>query len=669
MRWFVSRFKGFKPLNGINHTTDVFAWNIAAIYLFAFASLYHQIPGLYGNEGILPVRAILKQDGKSLNECISERPTLLWFADYLGLDHASMMEFIALFGIGTSIIALLTSRFRDTFTFIVLWICYFSLYQAGQIFLWYQWDILLLETGFLAILVVPLQLCYWKTPVSYRQHDDITFWLVKWLLFRFMFASGIVKLTSQCPTWWGLTALQYHFESQCIPTPFAWFAHHLPGWFLKLGVVATFLVEIPIPFLFFSPVRSLRYFSFYAQVLFQIFIIITGNFNFFNLLTIILCTSLLDDDFLSDQPRMLTLEDYRRYLSRFYSVVRFFKRVLVWTVYFGLIYWTAALFGIQLRPDFSIHSEIAFTWQQFNEVLEHGVKFSIWLGAICLMLVILRCLYKSLVKVKGTLSKLKSLLGTIFFGFVAVWMFCISLVPYTTLDNRVHSRVWPIIFHWHRAVDKFHLVNSYGLFRVMTGVGGRPEVSVEGSFSGDSDWQPYDFYFKPARLDTSPPIVIPHQPRLDWQMWFAALGKYKENPWFVSLVYRLLKNQKEVVDLFAHNPFPKDPPKFIRARRFKYRYSPFDSSKRKKNPHHWWKRKRVGDYMPSMSLQNVTVIQYLKNMGIIGPERNETASGSHFLKRILKTTRDFSDLLSAQSFILSVFFTALAIRAFQTPMK
>lgn len=189
-------------------------------------------------------------------------------------------------------------------------------------------DSLLLEAGFLAVLVAPLHLLKWRS-TAWRAHDGITFWLVRWLLFRLMFASGVVKLTSRCPTWWGLTgegcrrlwgvtafgapfpgresrgispslrlgllcpvgsctalgsscqhlsplctpdsscpppALTYHYETQCIPTPGAWFAHQLPVWFQKFSVVATYVIEIAIPLLFFAPIRRLRLFAFYSQV-------------------------------------------------------------------------------------------------------------------------------------------------------------------------------------------------------------------------------------------------------------------------------------------------------------------------------------------------------------------------------------------------------------------
>lgn len=128
-------------------------------------------------------------------------------------------------------------------------------------------------------------------PAGAPPHDGLPFWLVRWLLFRLMFASGVVKLTSRCPTWWGLTgegprlhlgrsrgalpspdhapsptALTYHYETQCLPTPAAWFAHHLPVWLHRLSVVATFLIEIAVPPLFFAPARRLRLAAFYSQV-------------------------------------------------------------------------------------------------------------------------------------------------------------------------------------------------------------------------------------------------------------------------------------------------------------------------------------------------------------------------------------------------------------------
>lgn len=132
----------------------------------------------------------------------------------------------------------------------------------------------------------------------------IRFWSIRWLLFRLMFSSGVVKLTSGCHTWWDLTALDVHFQSQCLPTPLSYFAHHLPQWLLHMSTLGAHFIECVVPLFFFLPIRPVRYIAFYLQVFLQVAIIATGNYNFFNLLTIVLCLSLVDDEFfLGQQPQ------------------------------------------------------------------------------------------------------------------------------------------------------------------------------------------------------------------------------------------------------------------------------------------------------------------------------------------------------------------------------
>ena len=106
-------------------------------------------------------------------------------------------------------------------------------------------------------------------------------------------------------------------------------------------------------------------------------------------------------------------------------------------------------------------------------------------------------------------------------------------------------------------------MNGYGLFRVMTK--DRREIVIEGSADG-IDWLPYEFKWKPGDVMRAPGWCAPHQPRLDWQMWFAALGNYRQNPWFGRLIVRLLENKRDVTGLFERNPFPDSPPRYVRAR-------------------------------------------------------------------------------------------------------
>ncbi|XP_026579152.1 lipase maturation factor 2 [Pseudonaja textilis] len=192
---------------------QLFLRGTAAVFLAAFASLYVQLPGLYGKDGILPARKMLRFTGKGFWEQLRDSPTLLWLGPHLGLDTEQGLELLCLMGTLLSFGALLLEPLRDSLVFLALWGLYLSVYQVGQVFLYFQWDSLLLETGFLAVLVAPLHLL--RGPSSaWRAHDGVTFWLVRWLLFRLMFASGVVKLTSRCPTWWGLTGESDGTETQ-----------------------------------------------------------------------------------------------------------------------------------------------------------------------------------------------------------------------------------------------------------------------------------------------------------------------------------------------------------------------------------------------------------------------------------------------------------------------
>jgi hypothetical protein len=143
-----------------------------------------------------------------------------------------------------------------------------------------------------------------------------------------------------------------------------------------------------------------------------------------------------------------------------------------------------------------------------------------------------------------------------------------------------------------RALAPFRSANSYGLFMVMTT--GRPEIVIEGSDDGVT-WRSYEFRWKPGDVAGRPPFVAPHQPRLDWQMWFAALGGYEENTWLVRFLNRLLEGSPEVVRLLATNPFPDHPPRSVRAVLYDYRFT--DSAERRRNGA-WWRRQVRGLYCP-----------------------------------------------------------------------
>ena len=433
---------------------------LGLIYFVAFLSFGIQAPGLLGRRGILPFQEYLAAARDTLHaSAYWNVPTLLWL---FPTDAGMRALWIA--GCCAALIAVSGRWQRAALAVsLALWL---SLCSVGQDFYSFQWDILLSEAGFLAI---------------FADAERIRIWLFRWLLFRLMFFSGMVKLLSHDATWRDLTALHYHYFTQPLPTPLAWYMEQLPLWCQKASTALVFAVELGVPFLFFAP-RRIRHGAAWFTIGLQILILLTGNYTFFNYLTIALCMWLF------------------------------------------------------IEPDPHSHASRPVTY--------------------------------SLAALVGTLS------GLLFLGLFSV------VLPAPAVDVL-------------RAADPFRIVNSYGLFAMMTTT--RPEIIIEGSNDAVT-WQAYEFPFKPGNVYRAPPVVAPYQPRLDWQMWFAALGTYENNRWFVNFVMRLLQGEPGVLRLLSYNPFPNAPPKYIRARDYVYTFTRFGDRA-------WWARQENGMYLPVVRLR------------------------------------------------------------------
>lgn len=260
---------------------------VSLCYAVALHSLYTQLPGLYGDHGLAPASLALRQMAEAAPESglwlAWRHPTLLWLQPVSGLSVLACMELLCLLGAGLGLTLAIVPSLATKLPLALLWLVYISLYQVltnpiivilvrtliswpvqvGGTFLHFQWDILLLEAGLLAVLAAPGRCGRQQTSGS---QDPVTMFLIRWLLFRMMFASGVVKLTSGCEAWWGLTAMPTHYSSQCLPSPLAWHASLAPAWLHKLSTLATFVIEIPLTFLFFAPTAALRKLTFYCQV-------------------------------------------------------------------------------------------------------------------------------------------------------------------------------------------------------------------------------------------------------------------------------------------------------------------------------------------------------------------------------------------------------------------
>ncbi len=263
---------------------------LGLIYLVAFVSLWTQIDGLIGSHGITPAAQFMELVRNWAREHNSWdahliAPTLCWFSASDGFLH-----FLCAGGVALSLLVVFGVAPAPSLAF--LWLFYLSLSVVSDIFLGYQWDALLLETGLLAIFFAPLQL--WPGPTREAPPSRTMLWLLRWLLFRLMFASGVVKLATHDPTWRGLTALTFHYETQPLPTWIGWYAHQCPVWFQKFSCGVLFTIELGAPFLIFAPRRP-RFVAAGAITALMILIAATGNYCFFNLLTVALCVLLLDD--------------------------------------------------------------------------------------------------------------------------------------------------------------------------------------------------------------------------------------------------------------------------------------------------------------------------------------------------------------------------------------
>ncbi len=259
---------------------------LGVIYFAAFISLGVQVKGLIGRHGILPAVIFLNDLKTVLRRArFVALPTLCWFNAGDGF-----LRFLCWGGAALSI--LFIAGVAPVLTLTLLWACYLSLLNVSRVFLGYQWDVLLLETGFLAIWLAPLELLpHW--PPHAAPHP-IALWLARWLLFRLMFSSGVVKLRSGDETWRTLTALTHHYETQPLPTRLAWLAHQLPAWMHKVSCALMFLIELPVAFLMLAP-PPVCYVAGVLTIALMLLIMATGNYCFFNLLAIALSLLVFDD--------------------------------------------------------------------------------------------------------------------------------------------------------------------------------------------------------------------------------------------------------------------------------------------------------------------------------------------------------------------------------------
>lgn len=450
-----------------------FVRGMALVYALAFASLGTQIVGLGGTHGVVPVAPLLQGLRQFHGPGVyAELPSLLWFG---ASDRA--LQATCLVGVLLSV--LMFFRVACGFAALALWGLYLSfvtLSRAGFPFLSFQWDSLLLDAGLLVLFVAPFRL----RPAAPRGPSRVAYLGLALLLFRLMFASGFVKLASHDELWRSLTALEVHFETQPLPTVLGWYAHQLPAPWLRLATAMMFGIELIVPYFLFAP-RRLRHAAVALLVLLQLLIAATGNYGFFNVLTIVLCLPLLEDS------------------------------------------WWRRLVPARGRKPASLAPAGEPPTPRVAGVLSGLLALAV-LGGHGLRLA-------DQVDLRGSLPRALT---------------------------RPLEGVAPLV-----------VFRPYGLFARMTRA--RREIVIEASQDG-LHWTPYRFRYQPGDPEVAPRWSQPHMPRLDWQMWFAALQTSPPD-WFRGLLEALRQGRPEVLDLLGDPPFPDIAPRWLRARSVRYRFT------------------------------------------------------------------------------------------------
>ncbi len=454
-------------------TSWLFLKVLAVIYFIAFLSIAVQITGLVGPSGILPFKEVLDNFYQYHGTTAwFKMPTLFWFSSSNLALHT-----VSILGCVFSVILFVGCWQR--LALIALFSLYLSIYHAGQTYLNFQWDTLLLECGFLAIFLV-------------NGPSRLLIFLFHFLLFRLRFMSGVSKLVSDDPSWSSLKALNYYFETQPLPHVGSWYFHQLPDWVLRTGTGFTFFTELIIPLFIFLP-RRFRLIAAGVTIFMQLLIIATSNHNFINLLTILLCLFLLDDKI----------------------VQRFLPQKMI--------------------------PEIKSGW--FSSTLISITAVSILTASLSLF--------------------------------------------YSMVSN---NKVTPWLATSGLFIRSYGLGHIYHVFPTMQVE--RHELQVEGSYDR-LNWKPYKFKFKPGDLSRRPQFNIPHQPRLDWMIWFVPPRFDNQMHWFKRFLRRLVKGSPEVLALLKENPFAGKPPTYLRVLVYRYHFTNWEERKKTGN---WWKREYLGEF-------------------------------------------------------------------------
>ncbi|HUI74673.1 MAG TPA: lipase maturation factor family protein, partial [Candidatus Acidoferrum sp.] len=521
----------------------IFLRGLGVIYFSAFYSLAFQIRGLIAPDGLLPADLYLQHVAKLLGHLrFWYAPTILWISSS---GHA----LTALCWAGMIASLLLVFNVWPRGTLVMCFVLFLSFVTAAQDFSGYQSDGMLLAAGFISFFFAPRGLRPgWGEA---EPPSRASLFLLQWLWFRIYFESGIAKYFGGDPSWRNLTAMDQYYQNGPLPTWIGWYVQQLPHWFHASSAFYTLLVELLIVWMLFLP-RRFRIICFFIVTPMQISIILTANYAFLNYLVLLLGVLLLDDRFsLRFLPERWTVA-VRKNLEQ--APPQKEEALVELDLTSGEPH--ASTSPADMKPE-ELKISRASVW------LARGRGFAsaagLWISAILLAWVLYATSYLLIAQV---------------------------------------FRSVPLPAEPVGALDPLRIANQYGLFGRMTWR--RYEIEFQGSDDG-VHWTVYPFRNKPQNLAEAPRIYAPYQPRFDWNLWFASLGYWRENPFVVRTEVLLLENDRDVLSLFAGNPFPQAPPKQVRAVLWQYWFTDLAT---KRATGMWWRREDKGLYAPTLERES-----------------------------------------------------------------
>jgi lipase maturation factor 1 len=525
----------------------IFLRALGAIYFSAFFSLVFQIRGLIGPQGILSAGEYLKSVAEQVGHArYWYVPSILW------LSSGSHM-LTGLCWLGMAAAMLLVFNFWPRAMLAICFVCFLSFVSAAGDFSGYQSDGMLLEAGFLALFIAPGGV----RPGFGEKQPPVrgAIYLLLWEWFRIYFESGVGKIAGGDPEWRNFTAMDDYYQNGPLPTWIGWYAQHLPHRFHAASTFFTLALELVLILAVFLP-RPFRIALFFIVTPWQIGIILTANYAFLNYLVLILAILLLDDRFL----------------------LRFFP--LRWKLPFLALATTPPVDSVSPSADQLSILASPSNPSPFQTPTSKDPPLNLWR------------------KNSFWLSTLRVAVATV----LLVWIFYATTAQLIWMITPAPLPTSPVAL-----LDPFRIANRYGLFERMTR--GRYEIEFQGSNDGQT-WIAYPFRHKPQDLDRPPRIYAPYQPRFDWNLWFASLGEWRDNPLVMRTEWRLLSNDPDVLALFAANPFSKAPPRQVRAVLWQYW---FTSMAEKRDHGLWWRREWLGLYAPAIQLDpggKIVVMQW-----------------------------------------------------------